>query len=86
MKQIGVEAVKVNLFKDADEHLSTEVALGRFGVGVDDESVWDLEPGGHLDVDPGRPTRHHGYRPFPLGGPRADTAVPLLPGGGHSQC
>ena len=33
-----------------------KVALGEFGVGVQDKGVRDLEPVGHLHVHPCRPT------------------------------
>ena len=37
-------------------YLVAKVALGGFGVGVQDKGVRDLEPVGHLHVHPCRPT------------------------------
>ena len=44
------------LFEDADEHFVAEVTLGGLGVRVNDESVRDLEPVGHLHIHPRRTT------------------------------
>ena len=53
------------LLDHAHQHLAAEVALGRLGVGVDDEGVGDLEAVRHLLVHPRRTTRRD-HRRGPL--------------------